>query len=133
MRFRDSFKQMKPQEIRIENGFNVRDYSLEENRLHLNNLKASIKTSGVLQAVWVRHEAADDSFYLVDGECRLRATLELVAEGVPIFEIPCKIVDAGNEIDRKILSLTANSGKPLSKWEAGNGYKQLVAWGWTHA
>ena len=132
MRFRDMFKQLKPSEIKVEAGFNVRDYALEENRLHLNNLKASIKASGVQQPLWVRFEAADNSFYLVDGECRLRAVLELIAEGVPIVEVSAKIVEAGNEVERKLLSLTANSGKPLTKWEAGNGYKQLVGWGWTH-
>jgi ParB-like chromosome segregation protein Spo0J len=130
MRFRDSFKQMDPRKIKIETGFNVRDYSLDENKAYLATLKASIKISGVLKEIWVRYEAADESYYLVDGECRLRSTMELIAEGIPIEEVPVKILDAGNEIERKLLSLTANSGKPLTKWEAGQGYKQLIGWGW---
>jgi ParB-like chromosome segregation protein Spo0J len=133
MRFRDMFKQLDPKLIKIEAGFNVRDYSLEENKQHLQNLKASIKDCGVQQNLWVRLDAADNSYYLIDGECRLRAVLELIAEGFPIVEVPTKIVEAGNEIERKLLSLTANSGKPLNKWEAGNGYKQLKGWGWTDA
>lgn len=130
-RFRDTFKQLKPSEIKIETGFNVRDYSLAENIEHLNNLTGSIKAQGVLQPLWVRFEAADNSWYLVDGECRLRATLAAIKQGANIVEVPCKVVDGLNEIDRKIQSLTANSGKPLSKWEAGQGFKQLRGWGLT--
>lgn len=129
-RFRDQFTQIAPNEVHVEKGFNARDYSLEENKNHLESLKASIRDVGVLQPVWIRQDK--DKFYLVDGETRLRAVLELVDEGLPILKIPAKIVDAGNEIERKLLSLTANQGKPLGKWEAGTAYKQLEGWGWTH-
>lgn len=128
-RFRDQFTQIAPNEVHVEKGFNARDYSLEENKNHLESLKASIRAVGVLQPVWIREDK--DKFYLVDGETRLRAVLELIDEGLPILKIPAKIVDAGNEIERKLLSLTANQGKPLGKWEAGTAYKQLEGWGWT--
>jgi len=128
-RFKDQFTQISPNDVHVEKGFNSRDYSLAENKNHLESLKASIRAVGVLQPVWVREDK--DKFYLVDGETRLRAVLELIAEGLPILKIPAKIVDAGNEIERKLLSLTANQGKPLGKWEVGTAYKQLEGWGWT--
>jgi ParB/RepB/Spo0J family partition protein len=131
MRFRDWFVQLKPEEIKVESGFNVRDYSLPENLEHLQNLTASIKAQGVLQALWVRLDAADNKYYLVDGECRLKATLEANKQGAMIKQVPCKLVEGNNEVERKLQSLTANSGKPLSKWEAGQGYKQLKGWGLT--
>jgi ParB/RepB/Spo0J family partition protein len=120
-----------PAKIKVEANHNPRDYSLLENREHLDNLKVSIKTQGVLQPLWVRYNAGD--IWLVDGECRLRAVQELITEGVAILEVPTKLVSANDLQERALLALTANAGKPLTKWEAGSKYRQLRNWGWSDA
>jgi ParB family chromosome partitioning protein len=122
-----------PAKIHIEANHNPRDYSLPENRAHLDNLKASIKVQGVIQPLWVRWEKGTEKVFLVDGECRLKAVRELIFEGNEIKSVPTKLVQAGNEIERKLLALTANSGKPLTKWESGATYKLLTGWGWSEA
>lgn len=136
MKFRDigtrtDLVMVDPAVITVETNHNPRDFKLPENREHLDNLKASIKAQGVIQPLWVRWEA--DKVILVDGESRLRACQELIKEGVEIKAVPCKLVKAADAVERKLLALTANSGKPLSKWEAGAAYRQLEGWGWSHS
>jgi len=107
---------MDPRIIQIEKAFNPRDYRLKENREHLDELKASIKMRGVLQPLLVRFDPQQQCAILNDGECRLRAVLELIEEGVEIATIPILQVQGGNETERLVIALTANTGKPLSKW-----------------
>jgi ParB/RepB/Spo0J family partition protein len=120
-----------PHIIRIDKDHNPRDYTLPENREHLDALKVSIAERGTLQPLLVRYDPETQSAILVDGECRLRANLELIKEGLEIKAIPTIQVDGGNEADRLITALTANTGKPLSQWEVGKSVKKLVAFGWT--
>ena len=77
-----------PRIVVVEDGFNCRDYTLSENRAHLDELKRSIKVNGTLVPLLVRYEAGTKSAVLIDGECRLRANLELIAEGVEILSVP---------------------------------------------
>lgn len=118
-----------PRKIRVEEGHNPRNYELAENRAHLDELKASIQENGVQQALLVRFEAGQA--ILVDGECRLRACLELLQEkAVPEeFRVPTIQVKANNEIDRLVIALTANTGKSLSKWEIGTAFRKLEKYG----
>ena len=127
---RSDLHKIDPRFIKIESGHNPRDYSLAENRQHLDNLKDSISAIGLQFPLVVRWEASTESVYLVDGECRLRAVLELLDEGVEILTVPAIQVPGNNEADRLMLALTANTGKPLTQWEAGSGYKRLAAFGW---
>jgi ParB-like chromosome segregation protein Spo0J len=71
---------------------------------------------GVLQPLLVRFDPQQQCAILNDGECRLRAVLELIEEGVEIATIPILQVQGGNETERLVIALTANTGKPLSKW-----------------
>lgn len=120
-----------PRIIEVESGHNPRNYNLPENRAHLDELKASIKANGTLSPLWVRYDNGSKKAILVDGECRLRANLELIAEGVEIQTVPCLQVQGGNEAERLVLALTANTGKPLSKWESGTAFMRLMRFGWT--
>ena len=120
-----------PRIIDIEAGHNPRDYALKENHDHLEELKASIKKQGVRVPLLVRFDKHGGKAIVVDGECRLRACLELIDEGVPIESVPTIQVKGGNEADRLVTALTANTGKPLSKWESGNAFKRLEHFGWT--
>lgn len=124
---------LSPQIISIETGHNPRDYRLPENRAHLDELKASIKANGVLVPLLVRFDVTTGIVYLVDGECRLTACLELIEAGTPIDSVPTVQVKAGNEAERLIIAMTANTGKPLSKWESGGGFQRLIGYGWDEA
>lgn len=119
-----------PRIIEIEPGHNPRNYDLQENRAHLDQLKASIKQHGVRQPLFVRFDASRGSAILVDGECRLRASLELIADGTAIESVPTIQVAGKNEADRLEIALTANTGKPLSSWEAGTAFVRLIGYGW---
>lgn len=119
-----------PRIIKIESGFNPRSYSLAENREHLDALKVSIVENGVLVPLLVRWNG--EEAILIDGECRLRASLELIEEGVEIKAVPVIQEDGDSEAARLVIALAANTGKPLSLLEAGAAYKRLERFGWSH-
>ena len=120
-----------PRIILIDDGENPRNYDLPENHAHLDELKRSIREMGVLIPLLVRYDAARKAAVVVDGECRLRAVLELITEGEDIDTVPTIQVPGGNESDRLLTRLTANTGKPLSKWESGIAFRQFYNFGWS--
>lgn len=122
---------LNPRIIEIEQNHNPRDYTLPENREHLDALKDSIREHGVRQPLWVRWETTTKKAILVDGECRLRVVLELIEEGCEIASVPTFQVSGADAGDRLILALTANTGKPLSKLEDGAAYLRLRNYGWS--
>jgi ParB family chromosome partitioning protein len=125
-----------PRIIVIQPKHNPRTYKLQENRQHLDGLKASIASEGVLNPITVRKDG--DQIILVDGECRLRSCLELIDEfdkgkgGADIKTIPAIVTKVTDEADLLLIAFTANLGKSFSKWEAGNGLKRFIKLGWTH-
>lgn len=126
---------LKPTDIEIEVGHNPRDYHLPENRAHLDQLKRSIKEEGFNTAfpLVVRFEKTGPTTgkaVLVDGECRLRSVLELITEGEPIESVPVIQTPGGNQADRLLTAIMANTGKPLSKWESGKAFVRFQKYGW---
>ena len=121
-----------PRIILIDDHFNPRDYNLPENHAHLDALKRSIRENGTLVPLLVRYDAERKAAVLVDGECRLRANLELIAEGVDIAKVPTSQVPGNNEVARLITAISANTGKPLSKWELGGAFQRLYGKGLSH-
>ena len=87
-----------PRIIVTDDGHNPRNYNLPENHAHLDALTVSIRENGTLVPLLVRYDAARRAAILVDGECRLRANLELIAEGVEIETVPTIQVPGGNAI-----------------------------------
>ena len=121
-----------PRIILVDDNFNPRNYDLPENRAHLDELKHSIATQGVLIPLLVRYDAESKSVIVIDGECRLRATLELIAEGHDeLLTVPTIQVPGGTEQDRLLTSILANTGKSLSKWELGTAFQRLYKFGWS--
>lgn len=118
-----------PRIIVVEKNFNPRDYRLPENRAHLNELKASIKERGTLVPLLVRYDKDRKAAVLVDGECRLRANMELIDEGLDIKAVPTIQVAGKDEAACLFDALIANTGKPLSKWEAGSAFRRLYNFG----
>jgi ParB-like chromosome segregation protein Spo0J len=130
-----------PRLIHIREGWNPRNYALPENRLHLDNLKKLITAvdedgvpAGVQKPLEVQWDVVDGSPVkvpiLIDGECRLRAVLELIDEGCEIKTVPVMQVPGAAPANMLLRALTANSGKSLSKWELGVAYKRLANFGW---
>lgn len=127
---RRDYQMIDPRLIDIEPGFNARDYTLPENRAHLDRLKVLIAKDGVQQPITARLNRETGRATVVNGECRLRAVLELIAEGHEVLsmaDMPCYPAPAGSEdpIKRRFASLNANEGKPFSMWELGRGYQDL--------
>jgi ParB-like chromosome segregation protein Spo0J len=117
-----------PRSIVVETGFNHRDYTLQANLDHVAEIKESIRQHGVQNPLWVRLDAG--KVILVAGECRLRAVMELIEEGVPINGVPC-IQKTGTPEKILLMSLTENTGKVPSQWEIGVGFQRLINFGWT--
>jgi len=117
-----------PRLIQIEPGFNYRDYTLQSNLDHVAELKESIRENGVQDDLWVCLDGG--RIILMAGECRLRAVMELIAEGVDIKTVPCQ-QKKGSPEQRLLLALLENTGKPPSIWEVGKGFQRLVDFGWT--
>ncbi|MHB8148482.1 MAG: ParB/RepB/Spo0J family partition protein [Vulcanimicrobiaceae bacterium] len=119
-----------PHTIKVEPGFNVRDFDAPENQEHVKTLAESIKAVGVQVPIKVRF--TNGEFFLVDGESRLRATLLAIADGAPIKTIPAvqeaKFV---SEAERVAGLLTHNSGKRLNQIERGEAFARLARFGWT--
>ena len=133
---RDMFS-VPPSMICVEEGHNPRRYDLAENQAHLDELKRSIAQIGVQVPLLVRFDIPSPgkkkTALLVDGECRLRAVLELIAEGLEIRSVPVIQVEGKSETERLLLAITANTGKPLSKWELGEAFRRLIRFGWSEA
>ena len=124
----DEFK-IDPDEILVEPGFNVRDFTLQENIDHLAKIKASLKENGQIQALLV--ETKDRKIYLRGGETRLRAIRELRSDGVEWPLVLVKKVDSADDDKRLIVSLVENSGKPFNAAEEAEAFGRLVKWSWT--
>jgi ParB/RepB/Spo0J family partition protein len=118
-----------PRVIRIEEGFNVRDFSTPDNMAHVETLAQSIAEVGVLNPLVIRYD--DDQVWLVDGESRLRATLLAIQRGASIDKIQAvqQVVKA-DEAHRVATLITRNSGKPLSPLEQSVVIGRLAAFGW---
>lgn len=121
-----------PRVIVVEPGFNPRNFNLPGAREKFEALKASIKAEGVQQPLWIRW--TDNTPYLVAGERRLRACLELIAEGHEIIGVPVvqksshQVNDPGN---RLIMALTENESAPFEDVEVGSAYIRLLNYGWS--
>lgn len=131
---RRDYQMIDPRLIDVEQDFNPRNYNLPENRAHLDDLKGSIGEVGLMQPLIVRFNPDTRRATLVDGECRLRAILELIAEGHPLLsqaDVPCfpAPLGANDRINRIMMALTANTGKPLSQWEQGAAFQHLYNMG----
>ncbi|CAM5998715.1 unnamed protein product [Sphagnum balticum] len=133
---RRDYQMINPRLIDIEPGFNPRNYDLPENREHVERLAKSIGTEGLIQPLTVRLKRETGRATLVDGECRYRAIMALIEAGHPVLsepdsEIPCFPAPQGSNDDgsRLLTAITANTGKPLSKWELGTAFQRLFNFG----
>lgn len=115
-----------PRDIIIRKGFNYRDTGSEVSQSHIGWLKESIRATGVQEPI--RVEFIDGKVFLVNGECRLRACLELVKEGLDV-RIPA-IAVKGDEAEVLAASMVANGSLPPTKLEFGAAADRLLKYGW---
>lgn len=119
-----------PRDIKVEEGFNARDFSIPENQEHVRALAASIRELGVEVPLLVRYDKATRSIFLVDGECRLRAAM-MVQEGLSEDERAAFVVPAmtanqyASESDLVISMLVRNEGRALGPIEKGAAFFRL--------
>lgn len=119
-----------PRQLKIDQGFNVRDLDAQIAREHLDELKASIKAEGVQCPLEIRIQGED--LFITSGHRRHKVVMELIAEGVDIESVPAiaepKTID---EAERTARLITLNSGEPLSSLEKAEVVRRLLAYGWS--
>ena len=115
--------------ISIEDGFNARDFSAQENKDHIARLAKLIAANGVENPLRVR--IADGRIIVIDGESRLRAALTLEDFASGSREIPI-LLDTDNDPVHRVQSLIVkNTGKPLAMIEQLIVVSRLEAMGQT--
>ena len=121
-----------PRIIHRDKGFNMRlPLELAANA---RRLKPDIKAHGVKEALTIRKDG--DKVYLVNGDSRLTAVEQLIAEGEwpedpknPGFPLPIPCKPEGKEIvtpaDRFFLQLSLNNSKDFGPFEKGMVYRAI--------
>src|SRR5580698_1123332 len=72
--------QIDPRILKVKAGFNPRDLTSQENKEHIEELAISIAAVGVKQPLIISNE--EDGIYVVNGHCRLAATMLAIGRGV---------------------------------------------------
>ncbi len=128
----DAFK-LDPREIKIDPAYNVRDMKSEHTRAHIEEIKVSLrdpKIGGIKKPIEVRMVGEDA--YVTDGECRLTAALEVIAEGIDIKSIVCIHEAAGTDQIERILNFgTAGQGLRYTELEMAGWCRRALRAGAT--
>jgi ParB family transcriptional regulator, chromosome partitioning protein len=120
-----------PRIIKQIDGWNVRDEGPELQQ-HIEIIARSIKAIGYDQTKPITIVAYDGGFAVIDGHCRLRATMLAIEWGCEIVAIPVITENkATNEADRVLGMITRNSGRNLTPLEKLKVFKRLAAFGWS--
>lgn len=123
----DIFK-LKPDDIHVKPGWNVRDPRDPIHSAHLDQLASSIAANGVLEPLTVVWE--DGRAWLTDGHFRLEAAKLANERGANIESVPVKLEPRGaNEADRYFTQALRNSGKGLLPLEQGELFARLLKLG----
>lgn len=118
--------------IHEEAGFNLRQEG-EDLEASIEALAQYIADGGIVPALEVRPRA-EGGVYVVDGHRRRRAYLRVadrIRDANGELWIPV-VAFAGNDADRVARVITSAEGRALSPLEVAEGYRRLVAFGWTH-
>jgi len=112
-----------PHLIEVEDGFN-RPISRER----VESFKVSIRNEGIIPPIFVRVDVG--RIIMVDGEHRLIAVRELIAEGMPIQHMSAIHFrgDDADAIAHKVATAHENGIEPL---EQGRDYQKLMRLGWS--
>jgi ParB/RepB/Spo0J family partition protein len=116
-----------PRLIIVEEGFNGRQVF---DRVELDKLKVSIKDGGVRTPILAKKVFGKDEWALKNGERRVRACMELIAEGHEVL-IPVRRF-TGNDVDAVIDMLVTNDNVSLSPIEEAGVTARLLRMGLTN-
>lgn len=124
---------IEPGKIKTLPGFQPRDES-PEYLAHLAVVKESIKANGFYAgkplSIFVATENGEQSIYVYDGHTRLRAVLELIAEGVNIETVPAVAAPKGTNMeDLMVSTVTMQGGRPLTPFEVAKRCKVMIDMG----
>lgn len=119
-----------PRELHVKKGWNVRDWTLQENKDHIEQLSWSIGEVGVKQPLTVVWQ--DNKAWIDDGECRYRAVMQCIERGVNIQTVPVRAAEriGANEVDRRFNRYLANTGKQFNQLELAKDFKWFLDQGW---
>lgn len=127
---------MRPQDLKLVQYFNTR-IPTQALREHIDDLKAKIKANGFLKnhpiSVFVQKVNANTyEFWVTDGNCRMTAVNELIAEGEDIAGVPILLEPEGTTLEDITARLVINnSGKSLSLLEVGLVLNRLMSYNYT--
>jgi len=116
---------VKPEHIVIKPGFNR-----PIDRANVDQFKAAIRGGATIPPIYVSVE--DSAIVMVDGEHRILAVRELIAEGMDIPSMAA-IQFRGNDADKIAHLITSAQGKALSPLDAGIQYLKLLRLNWSVA
>jgi len=87
----------------------------------LTNILPSVRARGVLVPLIVRANGSPDTYEIVAGKRRYHAALAAIGEGIAIEELPCAIMDAGDDAAALEASLIENIARldpdEVTRWE----------------
>lgn len=118
-----------PRELAVKDGWNARNFDDPDNKAHIEELASSIAAVGVRKPLDVFLE--DGTFYISDGECRLRATMLAIERGAEIKTVP--VINekrSVSEAERLFNQIVGNSGKRFTAIEQAVVFKRLLDFGW---
>jgi ParB/RepB/Spo0J family partition protein len=126
----DAFR-VDPRQLKVTEGYNVRDFTTPQAKESLEILKESIREEGgVIVPLEVR--MIGEEVHIVSGHRRHRAVMELIAEGVEIESIPAVTeAKAVNDAERVLRLVTHNAGEPLTMLEKAEVVRRLINMGWS--
>lgn len=113
---------VRPDLVEVEPGFN-RPISRE----NVEQFKTAIRAGATIPPIYVSVDAG--RIVMTDGEHRLIAVKELIAEGMEIPSMAA-IQFRGSDADRIAHLLTSAQGKPLTPLESGLQYLKLLRLNW---
>jgi ParB-like chromosome segregation protein Spo0J len=118
-----------PLSINVDHSKNPRqDYGDQDGSEDFGELKESIKIHGLLQPVSIYIDQTTGLLHLAHGFRRMKAVLELVAEGVNIEKI--KVFEVPNNEETILLQhFVLNTGKPFKDLELADMLNQLTVMG----
>ncbi|CAN7782254.1 hypothetical protein LJR296_008097 [Cupriavidus necator] len=99
-------------------------------RAHIDAMKVSMRTAGTAAFPPIDVEVDDGEIFLVDGECRTTAAIELMDEGHDQLYLDARQF-RGSEDERIAHMLTSNQGRGFNGLELGHIYLRLRHCGWS--
>lgn len=129
---RSDVHRINPFLIKVQDGFNVRDFDSDTVSEHIDSLAKSIAEVGVRRPLTVRNKGGE--LLLKDGECRLRATIRAIeVYGAEVYTVPVILADRSeSDADATLGILVENSGLPVTPLGKAEVVKRLKGFGWSN-